>query len=159
MILHTHWAHTLLWGAPAIIHRQKNTSCCVCQVTLLSWPSKHTKSECPIQAGVCSWKTDSGLRCHSHPGSFAWTECDRLWGWGGHCGAGMWCHMQANQQKLQQRGGHKRRGSSNKGLRKGKESLLAYMPSDFHSYRHFETQIQSLSLVFKKSFNNLPENP
>lgn len=33
----------------------------------------------------------------------------------------------------------KRRGSSNKGLRKGKESLLAYMPNNFHSYRHFET--------------------
>lgn len=37
------------------------------------------------------------------------------------------------------RGIIKRRGSSNKGLRKGKESLLAYMPNNFHSYRHFET--------------------
>lgn len=52
----------------------------------------------------------------------------------------------------------KRRRSGNKGLRKERESVLAYVPNNFLNYRPFET-FQSLPLVFKKSFNNLPENP
>lgn len=89
--------------------------------------------------GVCSWKTGSGVRCHSRPGSLlepSGTDSGVevgivVWSRGATC---MIISRSFNREGI-----IKRRRSGNNGLRKEKESLLAYVPNNFLNYRPSET--------------------